>query len=135
MKWTIHKYFCPAMKWLFLWKLYFLQFLSSPSLWVKQLISNAKIQIEFLIMPTKLKLWESHDLVMQKTLIFPPPFQFLQNSIVSLWYGPTRNTSKDQLYVPNGPMARSKTKALNAFVFKVSTKLDLKSPLEYQENF
>ena len=38
------------------------------------------------------------------------------------------NTSKDPLHVPNGLMTRSKTKALN-----VSTKLELKGPLEYQE--
>jgi hypothetical protein len=48
-----------------------------------------------------------------------------------------RNTSKDPLHVPNGPMTRSKTKALkealNALVLKVSTKSDLKHPLEYQE--
>jgi len=48
-----------------------------------------------------------------------------------------RNTSKDLLHVPNGPMTRSKTKALkealNALVLKVSTKSDLKHPLEYQE--
>ena len=46
-------------------------------------------------------------------------------------------TSKDLLHVPNGPMTRSKIKALkqalNALVLKVSTKLDLKSPLEYQD--
>jgi hypothetical protein len=43
-----------------------------------------------------------------------------------------RNTSKDQLHVPNGgPVTQSKTKALNALVLKVSTKLDLKGPLEY----
>jgi hypothetical protein len=44
-----------------------------------------------------------------------------------------RNTSKDPLHVPRGPMTRSKTKALNALVLKVSTKLELKGPLEYQE--
>ena len=44
-----------------------------------------------------------------------------------------RNTSKDPLHVPNGPMTRSKKKALNALVLKVSTKLELKGPLEYQE--
>ena len=48
-----------------------------------------------------------------------------------------RNTSKDPLHVPNGPMTRSKTKtlkdALNALVLKVSTKSELKGPLEYQE--
>jgi len=44
-----------------------------------------------------------------------------------------RNTSKDPLHVPNGPMTRSKTKALNALVLKVSTKSYLKGPLEYQE--
>ena len=45
--------------------------------------------------------------------------------------------SKDTLHVPNGPITRSKTKtlkeALNALVLKVSTKLELKGPLEYQE--
>ena len=45
------------------------------------------------------------------------------------------NTSKDPLHVPNGPMTRSKTKALkealNAFVLKVSTKLEFKGSLEY----
>jgi hypothetical protein len=48
-----------------------------------------------------------------------------------------RNTSKDPLHVPNGPMIRSKTKALkkalNALVLNVSTKSELKGPLEYQE--
>jgi hypothetical protein len=48
-----------------------------------------------------------------------------------------RNTSKDPLHVPNGPMTRSKTKALkealNALVLNVSTKSELKGPLEYQE--
>jgi hypothetical protein len=48
-----------------------------------------------------------------------------------------RNTSKDPLHVPNGPMTRSKTKALkeafNALVLNVSTKTELKCPLEYQE--
>jgi len=48
-----------------------------------------------------------------------------------------RITSKDPLYVPNGQMTRSKTKALkealNALVLNVSSKLELKGPLEYQE--
>ena len=48
-----------------------------------------------------------------------------------------RNISKDPLHVSNGPITRSKTKtlkeALNALVLKVSTKLELKGPLEYQE--
>jgi hypothetical protein len=48
-----------------------------------------------------------------------------------------RNTSKDPLHVPNGPMTRSKTKALketmNALVLNVSSKSELKGPLEYQE--
>jgi len=44
-----------------------------------------------------------------------------------------RNTSKDPLHVPNGPMTQSKTKALNALVLNVSTKSELKGPLEYQE--
>jgi len=43
------------------------------------------------------------------------------------------NTNEDPLYILNGPMTRSKTKALNALVLKVSTKSDLKGPLEYQE--
>jgi len=47
------------------------------------------------------------------------------------------NTSKDPLHVPNELMNRSKTKtlkeALNALVLKVSTKLDLKCSLKYQE--
>ena len=47
------------------------------------------------------------------------------------------NISKDPLHVPNGPITRSKSKtlkeALNALVLKVSTKSDLKGPLEYQE--
>ena len=47
------------------------------------------------------------------------------------------NISKDPLNVPNGPITRSKSKtlkeALNALVLKVSTKSDLKGPLEYQE--
>jgi hypothetical protein len=48
-----------------------------------------------------------------------------------------RNTSKDPLHVPNGPMTRSKTKALkealNALVLNVSTKSELKGPLKYQK--
>ena len=48
-----------------------------------------------------------------------------------------RNTSKDPLHVLNSLMTRSKTKtlkeALNALVLKVSTKSELKCPLEYQE--
>jgi len=48
-----------------------------------------------------------------------------------------RNTSKDPLHVPNGPMNRSKIKALkealNALILNVSTKSELKGPLEYQE--
>ena len=47
------------------------------------------------------------------------------------------NTSKDPLHVLNGPITRSEIKtlkeALNALVLKVSTKLELKGPLEYQE--
>ena len=44
-----------------------------------------------------------------------------------------RNTSKDPLHVPNGPMNRSRTEALNTLVLNVSTKSELKGPLEYQE--
>jgi hypothetical protein len=44
-----------------------------------------------------------------------------------------RNTSEDSLHVPNGPMTRSKTKALNALVLNVSTKSELKGLLEYQK--
>jgi hypothetical protein len=48
-----------------------------------------------------------------------------------------RNTSTDPSHVPNGPMTRSKTKALkkalNALVLNVSTESELKGPLEYQE--
>ena len=48
-----------------------------------------------------------------------------------------KNTSTDPLHVPNGPMTRSRTKALkeamNALVLKVSTRLELQGPLEYQE--
>jgi len=43
------------------------------------------------------------------------------------------NTSKDPLHVSNGPMIRSRKKALNALVLMVSTKSELKGPLEYQE--
>ena len=43
------------------------------------------------------------------------------------------NTSKDPLHVSNGLMTRSKTKALNALVLKVSTKSNLKGLLECQE--
>jgi hypothetical protein len=47
------------------------------------------------------------------------------------------NTSKDPLHVLNGPMTWSKIKALkktlNALVLKVLTELDLKGPLEHQE--
>jgi hypothetical protein len=46
-----------------------------------------------------------------------------------------RNTSKDPLHVPTFPMTRSKTKvlkeALNALVLNVSTKSELKGPLQY----
>jgi hypothetical protein len=38
-----------------------------------------------------------------------------------------KNTSKDPLHVPNGPMTWSKIKTLNALVLKVSTKLELLS--------
>ena len=41
------------------------------------------------------------------------------------------NTNKDLLLVPNGPMTRSKIKALNALVLNVLTKSDLKGSLEY----
>jgi hypothetical protein len=45
------------------------------------------------------------------------------------------NTSKDPLHVSYGPMTQSKTKTLkktlNALVLKVSTKSELKGPLEY----
>ena len=48
-----------------------------------------------------------------------------------------KNTSKDPLHVPNGPMTRYRTKALkeamNALVLKVSTRSKLQGPLEYQE--
>ena len=48
-----------------------------------------------------------------------------------------RNTSKDPLHFPNGPMTRSKTKALketlSALVLNVSTKSELKGPFKYQE--
>jgi hypothetical protein len=48
-----------------------------------------------------------------------------------------KNTIKDQLHVPNGPMTWSKTKALkeefNALVLNVSTMSELKGLLEYQE--
>jgi hypothetical protein len=46
-------------------------------------------------------------------------------------------SSEDPLHVPNGPLTRSKKKALkeslNALVLKVSTKSKLKGPLEYQK--
>ena len=52
-----------------------------------------------------------------------------------MWTSPEIPTSKDPLYVPNGSMTRSKTKALkealNALVLNVSTKSELKGPLEY----
>ena len=48
-----------------------------------------------------------------------------------------RNMNKDPLHAPNGPMTRSKTKALkeamNAMVLKVSIRSELQGPLEYQE--
>jgi hypothetical protein len=44
-----------------------------------------------------------------------------------------RNTSKNPLHVPNGPMTRSKTKALDALVLNVLTKSELKGPLKYQK--
>jgi homoserine trans-succinylase len=47
------------------------------------------------------------------------------------------NTSKDPLHVPNGPLTRSKTKALkktlNPLILKVSTKSDLKVLMEHQQ--
>ena len=42
-----------------------------------------------------------------------------------------KNTSKDPLHVPNGPMTRSRTEAMNALVLKVSTRLELQGPLKY----
>ena len=49
----------------------------------------------------------------------------------------SKNTNMDPLHVPNDPMTKSKTKTLketlNALVLKVSTKLELQGPLEYQE--
>ena len=48
-----------------------------------------------------------------------------------------RSTSNDPLHVSNDSMTRFKAKtlneALNALVLKVSTKLELQGPLEYQE--
>ena len=48
-----------------------------------------------------------------------------------------RNTKNDSLHVPNDSITRSKTKilkeTLNALILKVSTKLELYGPLEYQE--
>ena len=46
-----------------------------------------------------------------------------------------RNSSKDPLHAPNGPMTRYKTlkETLNALVLKVTTKSELQGPLEYQE--
>jgi len=47
------------------------------------------------------------------------------------------NTNRDPLHVPNGLMTRSKIKALKetlkTLVLNVSTKSELKGPLEYQE--
>jgi len=49
MKWTIQGYFCHKTNGFLLWQLYFIQQLSSPSLWVKQLNSNVMIQIEIFL--------------------------------------------------------------------------------------
>jgi hypothetical protein len=43
------------------------------------------------------------------------------------------NTSKDPLHIPNGLMTWSKKESLNALALKVSTKSNLKGPLEHQE--
>ena len=65
-------------------------------------------------------------------IIFSPDLKAHTNDVDQL-----RNTSKDPLHVPNDPMTRCKTKALkealNALVLNVSTKSELKGPLEYQK--
>jgi len=61
-----------------------------------------------------------------------------QTSFYSAFLGMDRdvdqptNTSKEPFHVLNEPLTRSKTQTLNALVLKVSTKLDLKSSLEYK---
>jgi hypothetical protein len=63
MKWTIHGYFYHTTKKLLLWQLYLIQQLSPPSLWVKQLNSNAMVHIKFFIMRAELGLRESHNFI------------------------------------------------------------------------
>ena len=48
------------------------------------------------------------------------------------WCGLAHDT-KDPLHVPNGPITRSKVKALNGLVVQVLTKAELRDPLEHQE--
>ena len=70
------------------------------------------------------------------SILWKGPMNFAHNISISDVDQP-KNTSKDPLHVPNGPMTRSKTKAskeaLKALVLNVSTKSELKGSLEYQE--
>ena len=43
-----------------------------------------------------------------------------------------KNT-KDPLHIPNGPIIRSKVKALNGMVMQVSSKAELGDTLEHQD--
>ena len=70
------------------------------------------------------------------SILWKGPMNFAHNISISDVDQP-KNTSKDPLHVPNGPMTRSKTKAskeaLKALVLNISTKSELKGSLEYQE--
>jgi hypothetical protein len=41
--------------------------------------------------------------------------------------------NKDPLHIPNGPIIRSKAKALNGLIVEVSAKTELGDPLKHQE--
>jgi hypothetical protein len=41
--------------------------------------------------------------------------------------------TKDPLHIPNGPIIRSKAKALIELVVQVSVKIELRDPLDHQE--
>jgi hypothetical protein len=43
------------------------------------------------------------------------------------------NINKDSLHVPNGQITRSKMKVLNGLVLQVLAKVEIKDPLEHQE--
>jgi hypothetical protein len=77
---------------------------------------------------------KKHNFLHAKGTLFKISIQFLTTQHIKYItdVDQPKNTSKDPLHVPNGPMTRSKIKALNALVLNVSTKSELKGPLEYQ---